>query len=168
MPDKKKQTTNQTPSEDQIELTPEGLKELEEELRELEEEKMPQVLRRIAVAREMGDLSENSEYHSARDEKTLIETRISQIKDILSRAKVVRKSRSDKTIGMGNTVKIKRKSDNKTFTFTIAGEFEADPKNGKLSIASPVGKALLGKSKGQSIKVEVPAGVVEYKILSIK
>ena len=165
MADKK---TTQPPAQDQIELTPEGLKELEEELRELEEEKMPQVLRRIAVAREMGDLSENSEYHSARDEKTLIETRISQIKDVLSRAKVVKKSRSDKTVGMGNTVKVKRKSDGKTFVFTIAGEFEADPKNGKISIASPVGKALLGKSKGSSVKVEVPAGVVEYKILDIK
>ncbi len=155
-------------TEDKIELTPAGLKELEEELRELEEEKLPQVLRRIAVAREMGDLSENSEYHSARDEKTLIETRISQIKDVLSRAKVVHKSRSDKTVGMGNVVKVKRKSDGKVFTFTIAGEFEADPKNGKISIASPVGKALLGKSKGESVKVEIPAGVVEYKILSIK
>ena len=155
-------------TEDKIELTPAGLKEIEEELRELEEEKLPQVLRRIAVAREMGDLSENSEYHSARDEKTLIETRISQIKDVLSRAKVVHKSRSDKTIGMGNVVKVKRKGDGQVFTFTIAGEFEADPKNGKISIASPVGKALLDKSKGESVKVEIPAGVVEYKILSIK
>ncbi len=164
---KKDKNTNQTPT-DQIELTPEGLKELEQELDQLENEKLPQVLRRIAVAREMGDLSENSEYHSAKDEQTLVETRISQIKDVLNRAKVVRKSRSQKTVGMGNTVVIQRKSDKKKFTFTIAGEFETDPKNGKISIASPVGKSLVGKSKGESIKVEVPAGVVEYKILDIK
>ncbi len=165
---KKKTQNNQAKIQDQIELTAEGLKELREELSQLENEKLPKVLKRIAVAREMGDLSENSEYHSARDEKTLIEARISQINDVLKRAKVVQKSRSVGSIGMGNTVTVKKKGDSKKRTFIIAGEFEADPTNGKISIASPVGKSLLGKKKGDIIKVKVPAGLVEYKVLEIK
>jgi len=110
MPKKKSQTTSTLTTQNQIELTTEGLKELKEELDQLENEKLPQVLKRIAVAREMGDLSENSEYHSARDEKTLIEARISQIRDVLERAKVVKKSRSSGSIGMGNTVVVQKEA----------------------------------------------------------
>lgn len=155
-------TTNQT------ELTQEGLKELQDELKQLEEVKLPEAIERVAIAREHGDLSENAEYHSARDDKELIETRIDQIKAILDNAVVVRATRSHQQVGIGSTVKLTKKGSSKVITYSLVGEYEADPTNGKVSIASPLGKALNKKKVGDTVVVAAPAGKTEYTIKDIK
>lgn len=157
-----------TTSTNQIELTKEGLAELQEELRELEEIKLPEAIDRVALAREHGDLSENAEYHSARDDKELIETRIDQIKAVLEKAVVVKNTRSSQHVGIGSVVVIQKKGGKTKQTITIVGEFEADPAVGKVSSSSPLGKALLKKKVGDSIKVEAPVGIIEYTVLELK
>lgn len=150
-----------------IELTAVGLAELQAELKELEEVKLPEAIERVSIARDHGDLSENAEYHSARDDKELIETRISQIQDILDNSTVVKSTRSHQNVGMGSSVTVQKKGQKKTLTFQIVGEFEADPSNGKISSASPLGKALLKRKKDDVVKVVTPSGEVEYTITKV-
>lgn len=152
-----------------IELTEEGHAELVAELAELKEVKLPEAIQRVADAREYGDLSENSEYHNARDDKELIETRIAEIEAVLSQAKVVKTSTSTKQVGLGShvTIAVSGKK-NKKRTIQIVGEYQADPAEGKISKKSPLGSALFGKKKGDSVTVKAPAGDIEYKILEIK
>ena len=152
---------------DTIILTQTGLAELEEELKTLKEVQIPKVIDRIANAREQGDLSENADYHSARDERDILQARINDIEEIISKAEVATAS-SGSEVALGSVVEIELVGKGKKFTYTIAGEYESDPAEGKVSIESPVGKALKGKSKGDKVVVEVPAGKIEYKILSIK
>lgn len=151
---------------DTIILTQTGLAELEEELKELKEVQMPKVIDRIANAREQGDLSENADYHSARDEQAILQARINDIEDIISKAEIATAT-SGNEVALGSVVEIELVGKGKKFTYTIAGEYESDPAEGKISIESPVGKALKGKSKGDKVEVEVPAGKIEYKILKI-
>lgn len=151
-----------------IQLTQEGLNELKEELRELTEEKLPAVVDRVAKAREYGDLSENSEYHSAKEDQTLIETRIDEIQAVIANAQVVKNTTSHNKIGMGSTVVYSVNGKAKKQTITIVGEYEADPTEGKISQASPLGQALMGKKKGEKATVTAPAGEIEYEILEIK
>ena len=152
---------------DTIMLTQSGMAELQDELKELKEVQMPKVIDRIANAREQGDLSENADYHSARDEQDILQARINDIEEILSKAELASES-SSHDISLGSVVELEIVGKGKKFTYTIAGEYESDPAEGKISIESPVGKALKGKSKGDKVEVEVPAGKIEYKILSIK
>ena len=152
-----------------IQVTAEGLEELQRELKELTEVKLPAVIERVAKAREYGDLLENAEYHSAREDQALIETRIDEIEDMLTRAKIVHKTNSLTKVGMGSTVILAivgKKG--KTLTFQIVGEFQSDPGDNKVSSVSPIGKALMGKKKGDHIKVDAPAGSIEYVIQDIK
>lgn len=161
---------SQTQSDDQLlatSLTQEGYKELKAELQELQEVKLPKVIDRVATAREHGDLSENAEYHSAKEEQELVETRIDEIETILAKAKVVKNTRSHTKIGMGSKITIQKKGHKQKQTITIVGEYEADPDEGKMSISSPLGKALKGKKVGDKVKVTVPAGDVEYEILKL-
>lgn len=151
-----------------IQLTQDGLNELKEELRELTEVKLPAIIDRVAKAREYGDLSENSEYHSAKEDQTLIETRIDEIQAVIANAQVVRNTTSNIKIGMGSTVVYSVKGKSKKLTITIVGEYEADPTVGKISQASPLGQALMGKKKGEKATVTAPAGEIEYEILEIK
>lgn len=150
------------------ELTKEGLAELQQELLELESVKLPAAIERLTIAREHGDLSENAEYHSARDDKELIETRLDQIKAILENAVLVRTTKSTQYVGVGSVVVIRKKGVSKTTTVTLVGEFEAEPASGKISISSPLGKALLKKKVGDSVIVKAPAGMVEYLIVTLK
>ena len=152
-----------------IQLTAEGLEELKKELHQLVEVKLPEAVARVAKAREYGDLSENAEYHSAREDQQLLEARIAEIEDVVSRAKVVSQTKSHTVIGMGSqvTVCIVGKK-NKSMNLHIVGEFEADPTKGKISSVSPLGKALMNKKKGDKVKVKAPAGEVEYEILEVK
>lgn len=156
------------PNNHVISVTQEGLDELKAELKQLIEVKLPAVIERVAVARAHGDLSENAEYHSAQDDKKLIETRIEEIEATILKAKVVKKSRSHSSVGMGNVVVIKKKGTNKPMTITIVGDFEADPINGKISSASPLGEALMGSKKGDKVLVKAPAGEIEYEVVEIK
>ena len=147
-------------------LTKEGLTELQTELKNLEGFKLPQAIERLANAREQGDLAENSEYKSAREDLMFIEGRVEELKDIINRAKVIsnRHSRKNIDIGCRVTLHINGKKD----VYTIVGEWEADPKQRKISHSSPLGKALLGKKVGDRVEVAAPAGKIVYKIMQIE
>jgi transcription elongation factor GreA len=153
-----------------VQVTQEGLEELQRELKELVEIKLPANVERVAKAREYGDLAENAEYHSAKEDQTLIETRIDEIEKILGMAQVVQNTRSSTKVGMGSKVElcVTNAKKSKPKTFIIVGEFEAVPSEGKVSSVSPLGKALMGKKKGDVVTVNAPAGQVEYEILEIK
>lgn len=157
------------PQLDIIELTQEGLDELKAELHELQKDKLPAVIDRVARAREYGDLAENAEYHNARDEQQLVEARIEEIETIINKAKVVQLTKSTQKVGMGSTVQIVETSNAKNkITVTIVGEFEADPVVGKVSSVSPLGKALASRKKGDEVTVQAPAGATTYIIKSIE
>lgn len=152
-----------------INLTPEGHEELKAELEDLIKDKLPKAIKRVSDAREFGDLSENSEYHDARDDRELIDTRISEIENILETAVIVKATRSKGRVGMGSQVKLALKGGkSKKKTVQIVGEYEADPIEGKISGISPLGEALMGQKKGSSITYQAPAGEITYEILEIK
>ena len=156
------------PEEEEIILTKEGKEKLEAELYSLEHEKRAEVSARIKVAREFGDISENSEYDDAKNEQAHVEKRISEINHILQNAKIVKKpaKNSDK-IGVGSTVKVNMAG--KQNTFTIVGGSESDIANGKISNSSPVGKALCGHKKGEKVDALGPKGnKIEIKILDVR
>lgn len=150
-----------------IELTKDGLADLQQELANLKTVKLPSVIDRVSKARDHGDLSENSEYHDARAEQDLIEARIDEIEVVLAKAVVVKETRSTVKVGIGSKVLIKALKGKKSMTIQIAGEFEGDPKNNKVSSTSPIGKALINKKKGDTVTVKAPGGEVEYTIESI-
>lgn len=152
-----------------IQLTKEGLEELQAELRELKEVKLPSVVERVAAARAHGDLSENAEYHDAKEEQNFVETRISEIEDVLDRAEVVKQTKSSTKIGVGSIVKAHlEKNAKKSFEFHIVGEYESNPGEGKISAVSPLGKSLMNKKVGDKAMVNAPAGEINYIIDAIK
>jgi transcription elongation factor GreA len=152
-----------------IQLTQAGLDELNQELQDLVKKKLPKIIERVANAREQGDLSENADYHSARDEQDILHARVAEIEEIISKAKVVSSvKKSGSTISMGSIVTLSQTGKTKKMTITIVGEFEADPDTGKVSSVSPMGKAVMGKKKGDSVTVKAPAGEVGYEIIEIK
>lgn len=153
----------------QIQVTKDGLEELKAELEQLKNIDLPKIIQRVAVARAHGDLSENAEYSNAKEEQQLMETRVSEVEDIVARAVVIKNTKSHDKVGVGSsvTVEIKGKA-SKHFTFHIVGEYEADPKEGKISSVSPIGKALIGKKKKDEAKVTAPAGEIIYIIKDIK
>ena len=152
---------------DTITITQTGLEELKQELEQLQNVQMPKIIERISNAREQGDLSENADYHSARDERDILQARINEIEEILQKAKVVTAVTST-SVSLGAIVTLELVGKKKTVTYQISGEYESDPAEGKISIESPVGKALLGKKKGETVEVVTPAGKTTYKIISIK
>ena len=151
----------------EIVLTPEGKQKLEEELHFLETEKRAEVGERIRVAREFGDISENSEYDDAKNEQGLMEARIAQINDILSNAVLVEAPKRSNRVNIGSTVTVDM--DGRERVFTIVGAAEADVSSGKISNESPVGAALLGGKKGDHFTAEGPTGrVIEMDIVKIE
>ena len=152
---------------DQIYLTRDGLKELEDEYKELTEKKLPKLIKRVKRARDFGDLSENAEYANAREDLAFAKGRADELEEVLAKAKVIKKPRKGrKSITLGSKIKVK--VDGEKRELTVVGEWEADPMAKKISASSPLGKALLGKKKGEKVKVEVPAGKVTYTILKIQ
>lgn len=154
--------------EEEIILTKEGKEKLEEELSFLENEKRAEVSERIKVAREFGDISENSEYDDAKNEQAMVEKRISEIRYTLNNARIVKKpaKNSDK-IGIGSTVKVDMGGVKNSLT--IVGGTESDIANGKISNSSPVGKALCGHKKGEKVTALGPTGKnIEIKILDVQ
>ncbi len=145
-------------------LTQAGLDELKAELEDLKTKKRPDAVKRLADARELGDLSENSEYAAAKDDLAFIDGRIAELEDILHVAKVVESS-DNSTVGIGCKVRLDIKG--REEHFVVVGEWEADPAQKKISHESPLGKALMGKAVGETAEVEAPAGKITYKILSI-
>jgi len=150
-------------------LTYEGLKKLEDELHELKVVKRTEVAQKIKEAREQGDLSENAEYDAAKDEQRDIETRIEDIEKILKNAEVVLEEEIDTDrIGIGSKVTILDKELKQEMTFKIVGSTEANSLKGKISNESPVGKALIGAKKGETVSVETQAGIIKYKVIEIE
>jgi len=147
-------------------FTETGLAELKKELEELKKIKRPALIDRIAKARDNGDLSENADYTNAKEELDLIENRISEIEEVISKAVVAKSDDGkSKTVKLGSKVLVVNKG--KEMEFSIVGEFEASPSEGKISKDSPIGKALMGKTKGDKIDVTVPAGLVSYEIKKV-
>jgi transcription elongation factor GreA len=148
----------------QFKLTTDGIAELEAELKELVS-KRPEIAERIKLAREFGDLAENAEYSSARQEQERAESRISEVEHILKNAELISQPKKKDIVELGNTVVMKSKSGEKSFT--IVGSVEADPLEGKVSDESPIGKALVGKKLGDEVEIVTPAATTKYKIEAI-
>ncbi len=153
-------------NDNKIIVTDEGYKKLQNELKILQSEKRPKAVERLKKAREMGDLSENSEYVAAKEELSFVDGRIAEIEETLRRAQITEKSNDKSAVEIGDKVIVSVNGE--TSAYTIVGELETDITNGKLSHKSPIGKALLRKRKGDAITIQIPAGFVEYKILDIK
>ncbi|MDD9923689.1 MAG: transcription elongation factor GreA [Boseongicola sp.] len=153
---------------EKIPLTRAGHTALNDELKMLKSEERPAVIRAIAEAREHGDLSENAEYHAARERQSFIEGRIKEIEGILSLADVIDTSKLSGTIKFGAVVQIVDEDTDEERTYQIVGEPEADIENGRLNIKSPLARALIGKDEGDSVEVRTPGGEKSYEILSIK
>jgi len=149
-------------------MTPEGYQKLEEELERLLKVDRPKNIKAIAEARAHGDLSENAEYHAAKERQSFIEGRIQELKSKLALADVIDTAKiSQDRIAFGAKVKILDLETDEEKTFILVGPDEADAKNGKISISSPVGKALLNKGIGDVVKIKAPAKTMEYEILEI-
>ena len=146
-------------------LTKQGLEKLKEELKKLKERRKA-VSERISVAREYGDLSENSEYDDARNEQSFVEGKIQELQDMIKNSKVVTKTNSSDKIEMGSVATLKLDSD--TFSYEIVGANESDPANGKISAESPLGFSLIGKGKGEKVEIKTPGGTSVYEIVEVK
>ena len=150
-------------------LTSKGMQALEDELQDLKVVKRKEIAQKIKEAREQGDLSENAEYDAAKDEQRDIETQIAELEEILKNAEVVQDNNTDKdAIKMESVVKLHDVEYDEDIEYVIVGSSEADSLNNKISNESPLGAAMLGKKVGDTVKVEAPAGVIEYKIISVQ
>lgn len=150
-------------------LTKERLVELEKELQDYKTNGRKEMARKIAEARAHGDLSENAEYDAAKEEQGLFELKISKLENVLSRVRIIDPSQFAKNeVHILSVVKIKNLKTSKIFNYTLVSAEEADFQAGKISITSPVGQGLMGKKSGEKVKVNAPAGILEFEILSIK
>lgn len=145
-------------------ITQEGLDNLTAELKILVEVRRPEIINRIKTAKELGDLSENAEYSSAKEDQSFVEGRIEEIEEALKHAKVV-KGVTAGTIGIGSNVVVEVEGE--TDSFEIVGVTESDPSKGKISLDSPVGQALIGHKAKEKVSVQTPDGAIEYKIVTV-
>jgi len=152
---------------DKIPLTRAGHTALSEELKQLKSVERPAVIKAIAEAREHGDLSENAEYHAAREKQSFIEGRVKELEGIISLADVIDPAKLSGPIKFGATVKIVDEDTDEERVYQIVGEPEADIENGKLNIKSPLARALIGKEEGDSVEVRTPGGEKSYEVLSV-
>jgi transcription elongation factor GreA len=153
-----------------VQLTQEGYDQILAELKELKEAKLPVAIQRVATARSFGDLSENAEYHAAREDLSFIEGRIAELEALVVNAKIITNGNgSSKTKGvvdLGSVVTVKVGKEK--HVYHIVGEWEANPQEKKISHQSPLGKALLGKGKGEEVEIDVPAGKLKYVVVSVE
>lgn len=148
--------------------TVEGLKKLKDELQQLENVERPRVTQEIAEARDKGDLSENAEYHAAKEEQSLLEFKIAKLKNVVSNARIIDESQLDTSkVLIHSVVKLKNTANKMEFTYTLVADSESDVRNGKLSVNSPIGKGLLGKEVGEIAEIQVPNGIMNFEILEI-
>jgi len=151
-----------------IYLTAEGYKKLKDELDHMRSVERPAVSAAIAEARDKGDLSENAEYDAAREAQGLLEMRIAKMEDTLSNARIIDETKIDKSkVQILSKVTLLNRNTNKQMAYTIVAEHEANLREGKLAIGTPIAKALLGHKKGDVVEVEVPAGTIHFEILDI-
>jgi len=153
----------------EIILTPEGYKKLQEEIHLLSTTRRQEIAERIRVAREFGDIAENAEYDSAKNDQAHLEARIAVLEERLKNSRVVTKKeiRSGE-VSVGTKVRLKDMSSNKTVEYHVVGSAEANPAELKVSNESPVGKAIMGKKKGEIVEVSAPRGALRFKIMEIK
>jgi transcription elongation factor GreA len=149
-------------------MTADGYARLQEEMKRLKTVDRPAVIRAIAEARTHGDLSENAEYHAARERQSFIEGRLGELEDKIARAEVIDVSKlSGTAVKFGATVTLSDEETDEEQTFRIVGEDEADIKNGRLSVTSPLARALIGKTNGDSVEVSTPRGNKSYEIVTV-
>ena len=153
---------------EKIPMTRAGFDQLDAELRDLKAVERPAVIRAIAEAREHGDLSENAEYHSAREKQSFIEGRIKELEIVISRAEVIDTAKLSGSIKFGATVTLVDEDTDEEKTYKLVGEQEADLERGLLNVRSPLARALIGKDEGDSVDVVTPGGQRSYEILSIR
>jgi transcription elongation factor GreA len=153
---------------ERVPITLEGLKNLEDELQRLKAVERPRIIAAISEARAHGDLSENAEYHAAKEQQGMNEARVAEIEDKINRAEVIDISRmSGDTIKFGATVTLSDEDSGDKVTYTIVGDTEANLRDLKISISSPIGRALIGKSKGESVDVTTPKGTRTFEVLKV-
>ena len=156
-------------STERVPMTNEGFKRLEIELQRLKSEERPRIIQAISEARSHGDLSENAEYHAAKEAQGLNEARVADLEDKMSRAEVVDPAKlNGTTIKFGATVTLVDEDTEEKVKYKIVGDLEASVKDGKISISSPIARALIGKSKGESAEVTTPKGSRSYQIMKIE
>ena len=152
-------------TKNKIYLTEEGLKKLKKDLKKLQEEKQPKLIKRVARARDFGDLSENSEYTNAREELAFVKNRIEELEGTIANALIAKSSKKKKRVAFGSKVTVKSNGQNNVFT--VVGEQEADPGHKKISYNSPLGKALMGKKVGEKVQIKAPVGKIAYMVKAI-
>lgn len=148
-----------------IQFTKNGFEKLKKELKVFSQEKRPIAVKKLADARAMGDLSENSAYSTARQELSFIDKKIKEIERIIKSAEIVENNDSQEIVSFGSCVSVI--ANGEKYEFEIVGEYEADLKDNKLSSTSPIGKALMGKNLNDEVEITVPAGIIVYKIVKI-
>lgn len=154
---------------ERVPMTASGLVKLEDEVKNLKHVERPAVIRAIAEARAHGDLSENAEYHAAKERQGFIEGRIQELEDIIGRAQVIDPAKlSGNTVKFGATVTVVDEDTDKEATYQIVGDMEADLKQKRISLSSPIARALIGKSVGDSVEVAAPGGAKSYEIVKVK
>ncbi len=153
---------------EKIPMTRGGFDALDDELKTLKTAERPAVIRAIAEAREHGDLSENAEYHAARERQSFVEGRIKELESILGRAEVIDPAKMSGTVKFGATVTLADEDSGEEKTYQIVGEVEADLERGLLNMRSPLARALIGKDEGDSVEVKTPGGQKSYEVLSIR
>lgn len=152
-----------------IPMTAEGHRALDEELRHLKSVERPQVIQAISEAREHGDLSENAEYHAAKERQGWIEGRVQELEDKLARAQVIDTSKmGGDTVKFGATVTLVDEDSEQESTYKIVGDDEADVKSGKISLSSPIARSLINKETGDVVEVNAPGGIKTYEILKVE
>lgn len=150
-------------------MTPEGHEALQEELKNLKTVERPAIVKAIAAAREHGDLSENAEYHAARERQSFVEGRIGELEDTTKRAEIIDTTKlKGKIVRFGAKVKLADEETDEENTYQLVGEFEADIEKRKISIMSPLGKALIGREIGDSVEVTTPNGVRYFEVVSVR
>jgi len=151
-----------------IYVTEEGLQKLKEELDQLRAVERPNISKQIAEARDKGDLSENAEYSAAKEAQGLLEMKISKLEDIVARSRVIDETKRDtSTVRILNKVKIRNKMNNAVMEYQLVPESEANFKLGKLAVGSPIAQGLMGKKVGDTVKIQVPSGIIPFEIISI-
>jgi transcription elongation factor GreA len=149
-------------------VTEEGLERLKKELEQLESVERPKISQQIAEARDKGDLSENAEYDAAKEAQGMLEMKINKLKDIVAHSRILDQSKlNTSTVQILNKVKIKNKKNNAVMQYTLVSESEANLKEGKISVNTPIAKGLLGKKVGDVVTVQIPSGTAEFEVLEI-
>jgi transcription elongation factor GreA len=154
-------------AEPPVHLTADGMAALQNELDELTTQRRPEVIARIKAARELGDLSENADYEAARKEQSFLEGRVQQLERMIKNAVIIETEGTGSIVGLGSTVIIETSRHGEE-TFTIVGSAEADVASGKISFTSPIGKALMGRRAGETVRVQVPAGTLDYTLIEVR